>query len=100
MKKRRSQHWTGKLGKQGIFYCLSMKGQDNTDHTSFVWPKFGIRNTSSELTPCNSGGRDLVENTDLDDLPVVPETTLMLRYCGPRDFPVDKDTQLVTRKSQ
>lgn len=61
MKKRRSQHWYGKLDKDGFIHRSWMKNQGFPDHAFDGRPIIGICNTWSELTPCNSGLRDLAE---------------------------------------
>ncbi|MCK0141243.1 IlvD/Edd family dehydratase [Aliiroseovarius sp. F20344] len=60
-KKRRSQHWYGKLDKDGFIHRSWMKNQGFPDHAFDGRPVIGICNTWSELTPCNSGLRDLAE---------------------------------------
>ena len=60
-KKRRSQHWYGKLDKDGFIHRSWMKNQGFPDHAFDGRPIIGICNTWSELTPCNSGLRDLAE---------------------------------------
>ena len=59
--KRRSQHWYGKLDKDGFIHRSWMKNQGFPDHAFDGRPIIGICNTWSELTPCNSGLRDLAE---------------------------------------
>jgi len=61
MTKRRSQHWYGKLDKDGFIHRSWMKNQGFPDHAFDGRPVIGICNTWSELTPCNSGLRDLAE---------------------------------------
>lgn len=61
MTKRRSQHWYGKLDKDGFIHRSWMKNQGYPDHAFDGRPVIGICNTWSELTPCNSGLRDLAE---------------------------------------
>ncbi|WP_171205119.1 IlvD/Edd family dehydratase [Ruegeria sp. HKCCA0235A] len=61
MTKRRSQHWYGKLDKDGFIHRSWMKNQGFPDHGFDGRPIIGICNTWSELTPCNSGLRDLAE---------------------------------------
>ncbi len=61
MTKRRSQHWYGKLDKDGFIHRSWMKNQGFPDHVFDGRPIIGICNTWSELTPCNSGLRDLAE---------------------------------------
>ncbi len=60
-KKRRSQHWYGKLDKDGFIHRSWMKNQGFPDHAFDGRPIIGICNTWSELTPCNSGLRTLAE---------------------------------------
>lgn len=60
-KKRRSQHWYGKLDKDGFIHRSWMKNQGFPDHAFDGRPIIGICNTWSELTPCNSGLRGLAE---------------------------------------
>ncbi len=60
-KKRRSEHWYGKLDKDGFIHRSWMKNQGFPDHAFDGRPIIGICNTWSELTPCNSGLRDLAE---------------------------------------
>ncbi len=60
-KKRRSQHWYGKLDKDGFIHRSWMKNQGFPDHAFDGRAIIGICNTWSELTPCNSGLRDLAE---------------------------------------
>jgi len=59
--KRRSQNWYGKLDKDGFIHRSWMKNQGFPDHAFDGRPIIGICNTWSELTPCNSGLRDLAE---------------------------------------
>ncbi|WP_370401128.1 IlvD/Edd family dehydratase [Sulfitobacter sp. JB4-11] len=61
MTKRRSSHWYGKLDKDGFIHRSWMKNQGFPDHAFDGRPVIGICNTWSELTPCNSGLRDLAE---------------------------------------
>ncbi|TNJ45584.1 IlvD/Edd family dehydratase [Phaeobacter sp. B1627] len=60
-KDRRSQGWYGKLDKDGFIHRSWMKNQGFPDHAFDGRPIIGICNTWSELTPCNSGLRDLAE---------------------------------------
>ena len=60
-KKRRSQAWYGKQDKDGFIHRSWMKNQGFPDHAFDGRPIIGICNTWSELTPCNSGLRDLAE---------------------------------------
>lgn len=59
--KRRSQSWYGKLDRDGFIHRSWMKNQGLPDHAFDGRPIIGICNTWSELTPCNSGLRDLAE---------------------------------------
>jgi len=61
MTKRRSQNWYGKHDKDGFIHRSWMKNQGFPDHVFDGRPIIGICNTWSELTPCNSGLRDLAE---------------------------------------
>lgn len=60
-KKRRSSAWYGKLDRDGFIHRSWMKNQGYPDHAFDGRPIIGICNTWSELTPCNSGLRDLAE---------------------------------------
>ncbi|MCG7628352.1 dihydroxy-acid dehydratase [Epibacterium sp. MM17-32] len=60
-KDRRSRGWYGKLDKDGFIHRSWMKNQGFPDHAFDGRPIIGICNTWSELTPCNSGLRDLAE---------------------------------------
>ncbi len=60
--KRRSQQWYGKQDKDGFIHRSWMKNQGFPDHVFDGRPIIGICNTWSELTPCNSGLRDLAES--------------------------------------
>lgn len=60
-KKRRSAGWYGKADKDGFIHRSWMKNQGFPDHAFDGRPIIGICNTWSELTPCNSGLRDLAE---------------------------------------
>lgn len=60
-KQRRSRAWYGKLDKDGFIHRSWMKNQGFPDHAFDGRPIIGICNTWSELTPCNSGLRDLAE---------------------------------------
>lgn len=60
-KKNRSSDWYGKLDKDGFIHRSWMKNQGYPDHAFDGRPIIGICNTWSELTPCNSGLRDLAE---------------------------------------
>jgi len=59
--KRRSAAWYGKLDRDGFIHRSWMKNQGFPDHAFDGRPIIGICNTWSELTPCNSGLRDLAE---------------------------------------
>lgn len=58
---RRNRAWYGKLDKDGFIHRSWMKNQGFPDHLFDGRPIIGICNTWSELTPCNSGLRDLAE---------------------------------------
>ena len=58
---RRSRAWYGKFDKDGFIHRSWMKNQGFPDHAFDGRPVIGICNTWSELTPCNSGLRDLAE---------------------------------------
>ncbi|NRA19751.1 MAG: dihydroxy-acid dehydratase [Oceanospirillaceae bacterium] len=60
-KNRRSQAWYGKQDRDGFIHRSWMKNQGYPDHVFDGRPIIGICNTWSELTPCNSGLRDLAE---------------------------------------
>ncbi len=60
-KKRRSQDWYGMMDKDGFIRRSWMKNQGFPDHVFDGRPIIGICNTWSELTPCNSGLRELAE---------------------------------------
>ncbi|WP_420396798.1 IlvD/Edd family dehydratase [Nioella sp.] len=60
-KTRRSAGWYGKLDRDGFIHRSWMKNQGFPDHAFDGRPIIGICNTWSELTPCNSGLRDLAE---------------------------------------
>jgi dehydratase ilvD1 len=59
--KRRNRGWYGKADKDGFIHRSWMKNQGFPDHVFDGRPIIGICNTWSELTPCNSGLRDLAE---------------------------------------
>ncbi len=59
--KRRNRAWYGKLDRDGFIHRSWMKNQGFPDHLFDGRPIIGICNTWSELTPCNSGLRDLAE---------------------------------------
>ena len=58
---RRNRAWYGKLDRDGFIHRSWMKNQGFPDHAFDGRPVIGICNTWSELTPCNSGLRDLAE---------------------------------------
>ena len=58
---RRNRGWYGKHDKDGFIHRSWMKNQGFPDHVFDGRPIIGICNTWSELTPCNSGLRDLAE---------------------------------------
>jgi dihydroxy-acid dehydratase len=60
-KNRRNRAWYGKLDRDGFIHRSWMKNQGFPDHLFDGRPVIGICNTWSELTPCNSGLRDLAE---------------------------------------
>ena len=60
-KTRRNRAWYGKLDKDGFIHRSWMKNQGFPDHVFDGRPIIGICNTWSELSPCNSGLRDLAE---------------------------------------
>jgi dehydratase ilvD1 len=60
-KERRNRAWYGKNDKDGFIHRSWMKNQGFPDHLFDGRPVIGICNTWSELTPCNSGLRDLAE---------------------------------------
>lgn len=60
-KDRRNRAWYGKLDKDGFIHRSWMKNQGFPDHAFDGRPVIGICNTWSELTPCNSGLRELAE---------------------------------------
>jgi len=60
-KQRRSAGWYGKLDRDGFIHRSWMKNQGFPDHAFDGRPVIGICNTWSELTPCNSGLRELAE---------------------------------------
>ncbi len=61
-KNRRSAQWYGKADKDGFIHRAFMKGQGYPDEAFDGRPIVGICNTWSELTPCNSGLRDLAQH--------------------------------------
>ena len=60
-KQRRSAAWYGKRDTDGFIHRSWMKNQGFPDHAFDGRPVIGVCNTWSELTPCNSGLRDLAE---------------------------------------
>ncbi|SMR70890.1 dihydroxyacid dehydratase [Aliiroseovarius halocynthiae] len=60
-KDRRNRGWYGMLDKDGFIRRSWMKNQGFPDHAFDGRPVIGICNTWSELTPCNSGLRELAE---------------------------------------
>ncbi|MCG3267100.1 IlvD/Edd family dehydratase [Yoonia sp. I 8.24] len=60
-KEKRNRAWYGKQDKDGFIHRSWMKNQGFPDHAFDGRPIIGICNTWSELTPCNSGLRDLAE---------------------------------------
>ena len=60
-KPRRSQAWYGGADKDGFIHRSWMKNQGFPDHVFDGRPIIGICKTWSELTPCNSGLRELAE---------------------------------------
>ncbi|WP_286804341.1 MULTISPECIES: IlvD/Edd family dehydratase [unclassified Marinimicrobium] len=60
-KPRRSTQSYGKLDKDGFIHRSWMKNQGLPDHVFDGRPVIGICNTWSELTPCNTGLRELAE---------------------------------------
>jgi len=61
-RERRSAGWYGKADKDGFIHRSWMKAQGYADEVFDGRPVVGICNTWSELTPCNSGLRDLAEH--------------------------------------
>lgn len=61
MSERRNRSWYGMLDKDGFIRRSWMKNQGFPDHAFDGRPIIGICNTWSELTPCNSGLRELAE---------------------------------------
>ncbi|MCX8509690.1 MAG: dihydroxy-acid dehydratase [Rhodobacteraceae bacterium] len=61
MTDHRNRAWYGKHDKDGFIHRSWMKNQGFPDHLFDGRPIIGICNTWSELTPCNSGLRDLAE---------------------------------------
>lgn len=60
-KERRNRGWYGMTDKDGFARRSWMKSQGFPDHAFDGRPVIGICNTWSELTPCNSGLRELAE---------------------------------------
>mgnify|MGYP001627774416 CR=1 FL=1 len=60
-RKHRNRSWYGMLDKDGFIRRSWMKNQGFPDHAFDGRPVIGICNTWSELTPCNSGLRELAE---------------------------------------
>jgi len=61
-RKRRSAQWFGRDGREGFIYRTWVKNR-GVPHDQFDGrPVIGICNTFSELTPCNSHFRQLVEH--------------------------------------
>lgn len=60
-KEKRNRAWYGKQDRDGFIHRSWMKNQGFPDHAFDGRPVIGICNTWSELTPCNSGLRDLAE---------------------------------------
>ncbi len=58
---RRNRSWYGMMDKDGFIRRSWMKNQGFPDHAFDGRPVIGICNTWSELTPCNSGLRELAE---------------------------------------
>lgn len=58
---RRNRAWYGMMDKDGFVRRSWMKNQGFPDHAFDGRPVIGICNTWSELTPCNSGLRELAE---------------------------------------
>jgi len=60
-RKRRSQDWFGRQGKDGFLHRSWIKNQGYPDDMFDGRPVIGICNTWSELTPCNGHFRELAE---------------------------------------
>ena len=58
-RKRRSQGWFGREGKDGFLHRSWIKNQGYPDDMFDGRPVIGICNTWSELTPCNGHFREL-----------------------------------------
>ncbi|WP_027135479.1 IlvD/Edd family dehydratase [Geminicoccus roseus] len=61
-KKLRSHAWFGGLDKDGFIHRSWMKNQGHPDEMFDGRPVIGICNTASDLTPCNTHFRGLVEH--------------------------------------
>jgi len=61
-RKRRSQAWFGGLDKDGFIHRSWMKNQGHPNEMFDGRPVIGICNTASDLTPCNTHFRGLVEH--------------------------------------
>jgi len=60
-RKRRSQDWFGREGKDGFLHRSWIKNQGYPDDMFDGRPVIGICNTWSELTPCNGHFREIAE---------------------------------------
>src|SRR4051812_18732713 len=60
-RKRRSQGWFGREGKDGFLHRSWIKNQGYPDDLFDGRPVIGICNTWSELTPCNGHFREIAE---------------------------------------
>ncbi|HET9862683.1 MAG TPA: IlvD/Edd family dehydratase [Steroidobacteraceae bacterium] len=60
-RKRRSQEWFGRSGKDGFLHRSWIKNQGYPDDLFDGRPVIGICNTWSELTPCNGHFREIAE---------------------------------------
>jgi L-arabonate dehydrase len=60
-RRRRSQQWFGRPGKDGFLHRSWIKNQGYPDDLFDGRPVIGICNTWSELTPCNGHFRELAE---------------------------------------
>ena len=60
-RRRRSQEWFGRDGKDGFLHRSWIKNQGYPDDMFDGRPVIGICNTWSELTPCNGHFRELAE---------------------------------------
>jgi dihydroxy-acid dehydratase len=61
-RKRRSARWFGREGREGFLYRSWVRNRGVPDDQFDGRPVIGICNTFSELTPCNSHFRQLVEH--------------------------------------